>query len=336
MKFDWTVEGGIGSVDAESRAVESEGYDGLWVGETNRDPFVALTRAADATDRVTLGSAIAVAFARSPMNLAYMARDLQEISGGRFVLGLGTQVKPHIERRFSMPWSHPTARMREMVLAIRAIWASWQEGTRLSFKGEFYSHTLMTPFFAPPPLEFPVPAVYLAGVGEQMTEMAGEVADGFLFHAFTTTKYLREVTVPALVRGRERSGGSMDDFVLCGPALAVIGTEETGLAKGVAAARDRIAFYASTPAYRPVLDAHGWGDLQTELAGLAQQGRWEEMGSVIDDEVLDAFAVVGTPEKVAKELTRRYGEVADRLTCYSPLPSDPAAWREFLDVARQR
>ncbi|HVX22759.1 MAG TPA: TIGR03617 family F420-dependent LLM class oxidoreductase [Acidimicrobiales bacterium] len=335
MQFDWTVEGPIGAVADEAAAAEAEGYDGVWIGETNRDPFVALTVAAGATTGVSVGSAIAVAFARSPMNLAYMARDLQELSGGRFVLGLGTQVQAHVERRFSMPWSRPVARMREMVLAIRAIWEAWQHGTKLRFEGDFYSHTLMTPFFAPPPLPGEPPPVYLAGVGQHMTEAAGEVADGFLFHAFTTPDYLRQVTIPALRRGRERAGKSMDGFVVCGPAMAVVADNDDDLARGVAAAKDRVAFYASTPAYRPVLDAHGWGHLQGELADLARNGQWAAMGPAIDDDVLAAFAVVGTAKDVAAGLRQRYGDVADRLTCYSPAPSPPAAWRPLLDAARE-
>lgn len=347
VKFDWTVEGAIGSVADESREVLAEGYDGLWVGETSRDPFVAATLAVAATASAAgsdtgtgaagpdlVGTAIAVAFARNPMTVAYQAHDLQEISGGRFVLGLGTQVQAHIERRFSMPWSNPVGRMGEFVGALRAIWASWQDGSKLAYRGRYYTHTLMAPFFAAPALAAGPPPVYLAGVGEQMTELAGEVADGFLFHAFTTPDYLRKVTLPALRRGREAAGLTMDGYVVCGPAMAVVTTDEATRVAGVAEARSRIAFYASTPAYRPVLELHGWGDLQSELAGLVRDNRWPEMGSLIDDEVLDAFVVVGDATQVAAGLAARYGGVADRLTCYSPAPLPPAAWRPLLDAAR--
>ncbi|MCU1458401.1 MAG: putative N5,N10-methylenetetrahydromethanopterin reductase-related protein [Actinomycetia bacterium] len=334
MKFDWTLEGGIGTASGAATAVEADGYDGLWVGETNHDPFLSLVRAADATERVSIGTAIAIAFARTPMTLAYLAYDLQEASTGRFVLGLGSQVKPHIERRFSMPWSHPAARMRELVLAMRAIWSSWEDGTKLDFRGDFYTHSLMTPFFAPPKHTFGPPPVFLAGVGELMTEVAGEVADGFFFHAFTTPHYLKTVTVPALEKGRAKTGKALTDFQICGPAFAATGRTDEEIARGIEIAKDRIAFYASTPSYRGVLEAHGWGDLQGELGALVKQGRWAEMGGLISDEVFDAFAVAGSPEEVGRALHDRFGDVASRLTFYPMGEQDPQLWREVLAASR--
>jgi probable F420-dependent oxidoreductase len=267
------------------------------------------------------------------MTLAGMAWDLQAYSKGRFTLGLGSQIKPHITKRFSMPWSHPAARMREMVLAIRAIWDTWLNGTPLAFRGEFYTHTLMTPFFAPAASDLGdagVPKIVLAGVGELMTEVAGEVCDGFICHGFTTERYLREVTIPALRRGRDKAGKSMDGFDIVGPSFVVTGATDEALEQAAAGTRQQIAFYGSTPAYRPVLELHGWGDLQIELNTLSKRGDWVEMGKLIDDEILETFAVVGTPEEIGPELRRRYGDVISRISFYAPYASDPERWGKVL------
>ena len=331
MKIDASLTKDIGGTKAAARTAEAGGYDGLWVGETQHDPFLQLLQAADATERVTIGTAIAIAFGRSPLTLAHSAYDLARYAGGRFVLGLGSQVKPHIERRFSMPWSQPARRMRELILATRAIWRSWQNGTRLDFRGDFYSHTLMTPFFSPPPHEWGPPPVFLAGVGERMTEVAGEVADGFFVHPFTTERYLREVTIPALGRGRARAETTgLDGLVLCGPVFACAGRDEVELAAAVAGTRKQIAFYGSTPAYRGVLELHGWGDVQPELTRLSKEGRWADMGDVIDDDLLHAFAVVGAPEAVAKGLRERYEGVLDRITLYTTYEHGGAIAPEVL------
>ncbi len=289
--------------------------------------------AAEATSELELGTSIAVAFARNPMTLANTAWDLQQASQGRFILGLGSQIKPHITKRFSMEWSHPAARMREMVLAIRAIWDNWENGTKLDFRGDFYTHTLMTPFFSPDKEDlagFGVPKIYLAGVGELMTEVAGEVCDGFLCHGFTTEKYLREVTLPALERGRAKAGKTMDGFDIVGPSFVVTGTDDQQLEQAASGTRQQIAFYGSTPAYKPVLEIHGWGGLQEELNGLSKQGEWVKMGTLIDDEILNTFAVVGPPENIAPELGRRYGDVISRISFYAPYKSDPDRWQQVL------
>jgi probable F420-dependent oxidoreductase len=333
MLVDATLTKSIVHTKDDARRIEDAGYNGLWVGETKHEPFLQLLHAADATERVTIGTAIAIAFARTPMTLANTAFDLALYSRGRFVLGLGSQVKPHIERRFSMPWSHPAARMRELVLAVRAIWATWQDGTPLAFEGEFYRHTLMTPFFSPEPHEYGPPPVFLAGVGERMTEVAGEVCDGFFFHPFTTDRYLRNVTLPALHRGRQRaSRAGLDDFAIAGPAFACVGRNEAELAVAIKGTKDQIAFYASTPAYRPVLELHGWGELQPELTRLSKAGRWSEMGELIDDDMLHAFAVVGEPDVVGKGLTARWGDVATRITLYATYEADPSVWPAVVDA----
>jgi probable F420-dependent oxidoreductase len=331
------VDAGLGldlrDAPRSAAASEAAGYSGVWTAETAHDPFFPLLLAAGHTSSIELGTSIAVAFARNPMTLANVGWDLQAYSRGRFILGLGSQIKPHITKRFSMEWSRPAARMREMILAIRAIWDCWSNGTPLQFRGEFYTHTLMTPFFTPDRRDLADvghPRIFLAGVGELMTEVAGEVCDGFICHGFTTERYLREVTIPALERGRARAGKSMDGFEIVGPSFVVTGTDEAEMAAASSATRQQIAFYGSTPAYRGVLELHGWGELQDELNGLSKKGEWKKMGESIDDEVLDAFAVVGAPEEIAPELGRRYGDVISRITFYAPYASDPDRWARVL------
>ena len=312
----------IATADSRSAAAEAEraGYAAVWTSEVKHDPFVALALAATATERVELGSAIAVAFARNPMTTAVQANDLQLLSQGRLLLGLGSQIRAHITRRFSMPWSHPAARMREYILALRAIWDCWHHDAKLDFRGDFYSHTLMTPFFNPGPNPYGAPRVLLAGVGAAMTRVAGEVADGFLCHGFTTERYLREVTLPALAQGR----GDLAGFEVAGSPLVVTGRTEEEMNEARRGVREQIAFYGSTPAYRPVLERHGWGALSEELHALSRQGRWQQMGTLIDDQMLDAFAVTAEPGQVAAELLRRYGDIMTRMTLYTPYAIDAA------------
>ncbi|WP_181784816.1 TIGR03617 family F420-dependent LLM class oxidoreductase, partial [Pseudonocardia pini] len=293
---------------------------------------LALALAATVTERVDLGTSIALAFARNPMSLASTAHGLQALSGGRLQLGLGSQVKAHITRRFSMPWSQPAARMREYVLALRAIWASWADGTPLDFAGEFYTHTLMTPMFVPEPHGFGPPRILLAAVGSAMTATAGEVADGLLCHGFTTERYLREVTVPALERARGRALGG--DFALVGSPMVVTGSTEQAFEGALRGARRQIAFYGSTPAYRGVLELHGWGALGEELHALSRQGEWERMATLVDDDVLGAFAVVGEPDAIAPELLRRYGDLFDRCSLYTPYEGDPTLLDEIARRVR--
>jgi probable F420-dependent oxidoreductase len=335
MKVDGGISPNLHETVASVKEAEAAGYTGAWTAETSHDPFLPLLLAAEHSSKLELGTSIAVAFARSPMTLANTAWDLQAYSQGRFILGLGSQIKPHITKRFSMPWSKPAARMREMVLAIRAIWDSWLTGSKLEFRGEFYTHTLMTPFFTPAASDlegFGPPRIFLAGVGELMTEVAGEVCDGFICHGFTTEKYLREVTIPALERGRARVGKTLDGFEIVGPSFVVTGNNEQELSTAAAGTRQQIAFYGSTPAYRPVLDLHGWGDLQDRLNSLSKDGKWAEMGALITDEVLDTFAVVGEPESIAPELHKRYGDVIQRISFYAPYKSDPERWSKVMSA----
>ena len=324
------VDGGIGweldQVGAEARELEEMGYSGVFTAETGHDPFLPLTIAAQATSHVDIATSIAVAFARSPMTLAHVGHDLNAASRGRFVLGLGSQIRPHITNRFSMPWSRPAARMREFILAMRAIWANWHEGAPLQFTGKFYTHTLMTPFFTPTNTEFGPPRVFLAAVGPLMTQVAGEVADGIIVHPFTTEKYLRETTVPALERGFAKAGKQRADFEVMYPCFVITGRDERELARASVATKQQIAFYGSTPAYRPVLDSIGVGELQGELNVMSKQGRWAEMGGLITDDMLDAFGIVGPPEEVAGRLLARYGDIVDRTSAaYANLPKDDRA-----------
>ena len=305
------VDGGVGfdprGVVETAEWAEQVGYDGLWSAETSHDPFFPLVLAAEHTDRIMLGTGIAVAFARNPMNLAVMANDLQTLSQGRFMLGLGSQIKPHIEKRFSMPWSHPAPRMRELILAVRAIWAAWADGSRLAFRGEFYRHTLMTPMFDPGPNPYGNPRIFLAAVGEKMTEV-----------------------VPALERGLAASGRSRSDVEISYPGMVVTGADEAGVAAATEAVKSQLSFYASTPAYRPVLELHGWGDLQGDLNTLSKRGAWTEMAGLIDDEILDTFAVVAEIDDIAGIVKERFEGVVDRFNFYAPYPMEPARWAEVL------
>ncbi|CAJ63415.1 MULTISPECIES: LLM class F420-dependent oxidoreductase [Frankia] len=335
MKIDANLSDDLAATPAGAARIEKEGYAGIWVGETRHDPFLQTLQATNATSTASVGTSIAIAFARTPMTLAYLGYDLAQYSEGRFILGLGSQIKPHIEKRFSMTWSHPAARMRELVLATRAIWDSWQNGTKLAFRGDFYTHTLMTPFFAPSPHSYGPPPVYLAGVGEGMTEVAGEVADGFFVHPFSTKKYLEEVTLPALLRGRAKAGrADLDGFAIAGPSFVTVGRTEEELAAAVFGTKKQIAFYASTPAYKAVLDVHGWGDLQPELTNLSKRGEWDGMADLISDEILHTFSVVGTPEEVGKGLIAKISGIYTRTAFYDTWKADPAVWPLLLDATR--
>jgi probable F420-dependent oxidoreductase len=328
------IDGGIGfdpsGVAAQAAQAEASGYDGVWSAETSHDPFLPIAIGAGATTTLEFGTGITVAFARNPMTLAVLANDLQLLTEGRFMLGMGSQIKPHITKRFSMPWSHPAPRMREMILAIRAIWKTWETGEKLDFRGEFYTHTLMTPFFNPGPNPHGNPKILLAGVGEQMTEVAGEAGDGFLVHGFTTERYLREKSLSALERGAAKAGKTRSDLTVSYPGFVVTGSNDKETEAADQAVRQQIAFYGSTPAYRPVLELHGWGDLQSELNTLSKRGEWVKMGEMIDDEMLNAFAVVAPLDKVASEVRSRFGDAVDRFSFYAPYKVDPEAWKGLL------
>ncbi len=322
MKIDAGLAGPLSEVPARIRELEAQGFDGVVSAEISNDPFFPLLLAAEHSERIELMTSIAVAFARNPMLLANIGNDLQAYSRGRFILGIGSQIEPHVVKRFSMPWSRPAARMREFILAMRAIWDCWYEGKRLDFRGDFYRHTLMTPMFTPTNNPHGAPRVVLAAVGPKMTEVAGEVADGLLVHAFTTPRYLEELTLPAVQRGLARSGRARADFQVCYPAFVVTGRDEKEWEQARVGVSRQIAFYGSTPAYRGVLELHGWGELQSELNALSKQGEWAAMGDRISDEILEEFAVVSQPRGVAAALAARFGGRVDRMLCSFPYASD--------------
>ncbi len=331
MKIDM---GMIGSSAAAcgpvAAAAESQGFDGVWASESVTDAFLQSQAALLSTSRVSVGTAIAVAFARNPMNVAYLAWDLAAMSEGRFILGLGSQVQAHVERRFSMPWSAPIGRMRDFLGALDAIFTAWRDGGRLDYRGEHYQHTLMTPVFTPHHHDHRIPTA-VAAVGAKMTELGAELCDGLLLHGMTTTAYLDQVTLPAVQRGLDTSGRSRDALELYCPIFMVMGDTEEQIADLTQKTREQIAFYASTPAYRAVLETVGYADLQPELQELSRAGRWAEMGTLIDDPLLHHIALVGTPEDMPRLAHERFDGRLDRISSYYPWPvEDPDRLRDIL------
>lgn len=331
MKIDMGMIGASGAACGPIAAdAENAGFDGVWASESVTDAFLQSQAALLTTREVTVGTAIAVAFARSPMSTAYLAWDLAAMSDGRFVLGLGSQIQAHIERRFSMPWSAPIGRMRDYLLALDAIFTAWRDGTRLDYQGEHYQHTLMTPVFTPHHHEHRIPTM-IAAVGAKMTELGGELCDGLLLHGMTTQAYLDEVTLPALQRGLATSGRDRSEVSLYCPLFMVMGDTEEELAESARATREQIAFYASTPAYKAVLDTVGYGDLQPELQAMSREGRWAEMGDRIEDDLLHEIALVGRPEDMPRLCHERFGGRLDRVSSYFAWPSeDPDRLRDIL------
>jgi len=307
------------------------GYSGGFTFEGRHDPFLPLVVAAQQTERLELVTAIAIAFARNPMILANIGWDLQLLSRGRFILGLGTQIRPHIQKRFSMEWSRPAARMKEMVGAIRAIWDCWENGSPLDFKGEFYTHTLMTPVFIPEPSPHGAPRIFLSAVGPRMTEVVGEVADGFFVHPFHTQEFIQSVTRPNISRGLERSERSRQDLEISCQLIVAAGNNDEEIAAAKDGARAQISFYGSTPAYRPVLESIGRGDLQDELNFMSKQGKWLEMAARIDDDLLDQIAVVGHRSEIAGKVRARCEGFADRVSLVAPFAPDPDLWADIVE-----
>ena len=311
------------------RELEEIGYDRAFSFEAKHDPFIPLAVAAEHTERIQLGTAIAIAFARTPMTLANVAWDLQAVTGGRFVLGLGSQIRPHIEQRFSMPWGNPVARMDELVRGVRAIWATWETGDRLAFDGKYYTHTRMIPAFSPGPNPYGLPSIFTAGFGPQMTEVAGRVADGFLVHPVNSRRSLQELTLPALERGAAAAGRSVDDIEVVCVTIVVTGRTEEELARSREAVREQLAFYGTTPAYLPVFELHGYGGLHPELQALARQDRWKEMAALIDDDLIETIAVVGEPDDVAAKIRARLDGISTSVSLVNNRAPDP---QHFADV----
>jgi probable F420-dependent oxidoreductase len=321
---------GLNQIPAIARAADEMGFGALWTMETMHDPFLPGALIAEHTSRIQFGTGIAIAFSRSPANLAYTAWDLQESSGGRFILGLGTQVKAHIERRYGMPWpGSPVKKLREQIKAVRSIWHTWQTGEQLRFQGEYYRLSLMTPFFNPGPIEHPDIPIFIAGVNTGLAKLAGELCDGFVAHPFHSARYLREVVLPAIQAGREKADRSSHPFQVSVTAFAASNEGQRDFI------RQQIAFYASTPSYRAVMNLHGWTETAEKLSGLAARGQWGEMPSQITDEMLSVFAVLSNEADLPGALLERYDGLADRLGMYMPfIPAEnDTFWRSLISSA---
>lgn len=332
MKFDATLPSvHLKEVPALAKAAEAIGFDALWTQETQHDPFLPCALIAEHTARLHTGTAIAVSFARSPANLAYTAWDLAAQSDGRFGLGLGTQVKAHIERRFGQPWpASVTGKLREQIQVIRAFWDCWQNGTKLNYRGEYYKITLMSPFFHAGPIEHPNIPIYVAGVNTGLAKLAGESCEGFHAHPFHSVKYLREVILPAIEEGAAKEGRKRQDVSVSVTAFVASTPEEMNFA------RAQIAFYASTPSYRPVMDLHGWSSVAEKLSAHAAKGEWAEMPMLITDEMLREFCLVSAEAKLADELKKRYAGIADRLGLYIPfVPGEKDEWWQKIAASFQ-
>jgi probable F420-dependent oxidoreductase len=306
---------GIGQT---ARAAEELGFAGLWTSETKHDAFLPLAIAANETHQIGLGTSVAIAFSRSPMEMAQTAWDLQALSEGRFVLGLGTQVRAHITRRFSMPWDRPAARLREYILALRAIWESFQGEGPLAFEGEFFTHTLLTPFFNPGPIEHPEIPVYIAGVNTRLARLAGEACDGFHVHPFHSPEYVRQTVKPSITEGAEAVGRDPGKVTLATSAFVITGENEEETAEQRESVRAQISFYASTPTYRTVLEAHGLEEVGEKLGTMAREKKWREMPARITDEMLAMFAIEAAPDEVGPALRERYDGLIDRVALYLP------------------
>ncbi len=319
-----------------ARELEAIGYDGIYSFEGQHDPFLPLAIASQTTSTVQLGTGIAVAFARNPMSLAYLANDMQLLSKGRFILGLGTQIQAHIEKRYSSTWGQPAARLRDMVLAIRAIFDAWQTGERLRYEGEFYKHTLMTPAFSPGPNPYGVPPVYCGGFGPRMTEAVGEVADGFIAHPFHTPQSIQQLTMPALQSGFAKAGKSRENITVAVNLIVGSGDDAQSLQEAREKVRKQIAFYGSTPAYRPVLEVHGMGELQTQLNILSKDGHWDAMTALVPDELLDAVAVVCPRNEMAARIRARCDGVFDRVNLVARYTPDTTGWADVVRELKNR
>jgi probable F420-dependent oxidoreductase len=315
-----------------ARAADELGFAGLWTPETGHNPFLPLTIAAEHSQKIQLGTAVAIAFPRSPMVTAQIAWDLAAYSEGRFMLGLGTQVKAHIERRFSSTWDAPVARLRDYIQALRAIWSAWQDGTRLNYRGSHYQHTLMTPFFSPGPIAHPNIPIYIAGVNTGLAQLAGEVCDGFHAHPLNSARYLRDVLRPQIAAGAQQAGRDPSACAVAGSVFVITGPDQETADHLRAMVRQQISFYGSTPTYRAVLECHGWAEVGERLSQLAAQQRWRDMPALVSDEMLEAFAVEAAPADLGPALRERFAGLFDRVALYVPfVPGrQDAFWRMLI------
>ena len=331
MKIDGPFYARLEDAAAEAARLAAIGYDGVYTLEGSSDPFLPLVLASEHAPGVDIATGIAVAFPRNPMHLAYQAWDLQRFSKGHFLLGIGSQVRAHIEKRFGADFERPAARMREYIQALKAIFACWQHGAALDFHGQYYRHTLMTPMFNPGPNDFGIPPVLLGALGPMMTEVAGEVADGLIVHPFNNIPFLEQAALPAVERGLAKAGRERGDFTLQLNAMVITGESEQAMAAATQSVKSLLGFYASTPAYRPPMEAIGRGDLQPELNRLSKAGKWQELGEHIDDDFLEAFTTRGEPDEIAGKLLAKYGKHADRLAIYAPYAAPDGMWKKIVE-----
>lgn len=320
------------TVGEEVARLERAGLDGYFVAETNHDAVLTASLAAAQSTRLTIGTAVAIAFARSPMSMAYSAHGLQQIAGGRFVLGIGSQIRAHIERRFGMPWGDPVRRMGEFIAAYHATWDAWETDQELDFRGDFYQHTLMPPAFRPTKLPWPRPPLLLAAIGPRMTRLAAKNADGVVCHPLSSVRFLQERTLPQLRRAADDAGKDLAQYLVCATVLVATGSSADELETDIARTRRQIAFYASTPAYRPVLDLHGWGELHDAARALTRQGRWSELPDLVDDQVLNAFAVVAEPDRLGPAIAARYGGSLTRVNLATEHQFTDEQWAGLCDA----
>lgn len=335
MQIDGPFYATLDNAAEEAKRLAAIGYDGVYTLEGSWDPFLPLVLASEHAPALNIATGIAVAFPRNPSHIAYQAWDLQKYSKGKFILGLGSQIKTHIEKRFGVEFTPPAARMREYILAVKAFFDCWQNGSRLDFQGKYYQHTLMTPMFNPGPNPYGIPPILLGALGPKMTEVAGEVADGLIVHPFNNMAYLEQHSLPAVYRGLEKANKSIDDFIMQINAIVITGEDDQSYQAAEASVKGLLGFYASTPAYRPPMDAVGLGDLQPKLNALSKQGQWEELGSYISDEFLEAFCTRGKPNEIAKKLKGKYGSYADRLAIYAPYSAPDTLWEKIISELKK-
>jgi len=335
MKFDVTIfPDDLNSATEIGRTVENYGFDGLWTAEAQHNPFLPLTLAASSTKRINLGTAIAVAFPRSPMVTAQISWDLAAQSGGRFILGLGTQIKVHIVKRFSSQWDDkPVSQLREYIEALRAIWQAFQNQSGLRYRGEHYSLGVLPPFFNPGPIANPDVPIFISGVGPALCRLGGEVADGFHVHPFHTVRYLSEVIRPSIAQGAEKAGRRTEDVALACAIFVVTGTNEEEIKRNTIEIKSQIAFYASTPSYRRVLDLHGWSDFGEEMNQMTKAGKWDEMWQHVSDEMLSEFAVIAPPDELPYAVRERYLGLLDRVAYYFPFKPEETSRRLIWEHA---
>lgn len=330
MKIDGPFYATMENAAVEAKRLSALGYDGVYSLEGSWDPFFPLAIASEHAPELDIATGIAVAFPRNPSHIAYQAWDLQKFSKGKFSLGIGSQIKAHIEKRFGLEFNPPAARMREYILAVKAFFDCWQNGTKLDFQGKYYRHTLMTQMFNPGPNPYGIPPIMLGALGPKMTEVAGEVADGLIVHPFNSMRFLEEKAMPAVKQGLNKAGRKLDDFILQINAIVITGETEEEYKAAEESVKGLLGFYASTPAYRPPMDAVGLGDLQPKLNVLSKEGKWGELGDYINEEFLDAFCTRGKPEDIAGMLKAKYGKYADRLAIYAPYAAPDDMWKKII------